>query len=196
MTDTDTDADSAPEDAESAPDNHDDNVCGEPTANGGECQRPAGFGIPDTNIGPCKDHSSEFRVPDKLNAETKSTLTGAASAGAKLEHCANLAGIARSTLWDWLSRGEDHADRGLDTELAELYRTFNRARAAGAVRRLENASDEFVLQASYGYTKQEELAIDHGHDADTDPGEAYIDALSAGLADDEDAVTEQEGESQ
>lgn len=163
-------------------------VCGEPTASGEPCQRPAGFGIEGVSVGPCKDHATEYRVPDKLNQDVRQKLTGAANAGAKLEHCAGVAGISRSTLWDWLSRGEDHAKRGLDTELADLYRTFQRARAAGAVKRLQNADDEFVLQASYGYTKTTEHAVDMEADVETDAEEAYIKALEAGLDGEGDAV--------
>jgi len=141
--------------------------CGQPTKDGGKCQRDAGWGL-ESDIGPCRDHAEEYRVPKKLDEETKNSLVGAAQAGAFKRHCAHVAGIAPSTLRDWLNRGEDHVTNDIDSPLADLYRRFQRARAAGAVSKLRDADDEFVLERSYGYTKTERKEHLVDDDADLD----------------------------
>lgn len=132
------------------------NTCGEPTDNGTPCERDAGWGL-DADIGPCRDHAQEWTVPDKLNEETKNQLIGAAQEGAFKKHCAQTAGITPQTLRNWLNRGEEHTENNLDSPLADLFLRFQQARAAGAVRRLQDARDEFVLERSYGYTKSQEI---------------------------------------
>lgn len=143
-----------------------ENICGEATGsdgNGPPCQRQAGWGT-ESDIGPCKDHAEDYVVPDKLTEETKNQLIGAAQQGAFKRHCAQTAGLRPRTLRRWLSWGEDHCERGIDSELAEFYVRFQQARGAGAVRRLKDADDEFVLERSYGYTKTER----HEHLVDDD----------------------------
>lgn len=137
-----------------------DNHCGYDKDDGKPCRRPAGWGT-ESQMGHCKDHAEEYRVPRKLDEETASTLRGAARAGAKIKDCAAVAGIARSTLWDWLNTGEEHASNDLDTPLAEFYRTFQRARGAGAVELLRDSSSEFILERSYGYVKTEKREVEH-----------------------------------
>ncbi|MHB9285957.1 hypothetical protein ACKVMT_02825 [Halobacteriales archaeon Cl-PHB] len=156
-----------------------ESICGESTQDGEPCQRQAGWGL-DAEIGPCKEHTTDYRVPEKLTPTVTDRLVEAAGGGAKLKHCAWFAGIARSTLWDWLSRGESHREEDIDSALADLHRTFQRARAADAVERLRDANDEFVLERSFGYTKQQEVAVDSDHDMDPEEAaDAYLTFLDA-----------------
>ena len=129
-------------------------ICGEPTSSGGRCTRDAGWGT-SRDSGPCSDHQDDFHNPAKLNAETKSTLIGAAQEGAHKEHCAQIAGITEQTLRNWLNWGQEDAENDIDSPCAELFLDFQRARGAGAVRRLKDVDSKFVLERSYGYTKTE-----------------------------------------
>lgn len=170
-----------------APDDADHPICGDTDTQTGEpCQRDAGWGT-NASRGPCRDHVQSYTVPKKLTPEVQNSLIGAAKEGAKIKHCAQLAGIGGTTLWEWLSEGEEHIEADIDSELAELYRTFHRARASGAVKRLRDANDEFVLQSSYGYTKREEHEVDMT--VNMDPGEAYVAALEQGMEENENPYT-------
>jgi len=146
-----------------------DDNCGYELDDGTPCQRDAGWGT-DSTIGHCKDHAQEWTIPQKLDEETINTLVGAAQSGAFKKHCAQVAGITPQTLRSWLAEGEDHAERDLDTALADLHLRFTRARAASAVQKLQNADDEFVLERSYGYIRQErkEHLVDEDADLDRD----------------------------
>lgn len=130
-------------------------ICGEETANGGKCTRDAGWGISGRDTGPCRDHEGDFHNPKKLDEETKNTLIGAAQEGAFKEHCAQIAGLAPRTLRRWLEWGEEDVDAEIDSPCADLYVRWQRARGAGAVRRLKDVDSKFVLERSYGYTKTE-----------------------------------------
>lgn len=135
-----------------------ENICGYEKDDGEPCQRPGGWGT-DASIGHCRDHAEEYTTPRKLDEETRQALIGAAQTGAFKRHCADVAGIARSTLWEWLNQGEEHAANGMNTPLADFYRTFQRARGAGAVSRLREVDPEFILERSYGYTKSQEVEL-------------------------------------
>lgn len=136
------------------------NTCGEQNANGKPCQREAGWGT-NRDDGPCKDHAESYHNPDKLTEETKSTLIGAAQEGAFKKHCAQVAGLAPRTLRRWLEWGEDDEEADIDSPCADLFVRFQRARGAGAVRRLKDADSEFILERSYGYTKEEKRELEH-----------------------------------
>jgi len=157
-----------------------DNTCGEPCEDGTKCQRDAGWGT-DSGIGPCRDHATEWAVPEKLDEETKHSLIGAAQAGAFKKHCALVAGITPQTLHNWLTDGEGHLENDIDSPLADLYLRFQRARAAGAVSKLRDADDEFVLERSYGYTKTERK--EHLLDDDADLSEQLAEGFEYVLAD-------------
>lgn len=135
-----------------------ENTCGYEKDDGEPCKRPAGWGT-DASIGHCRDHAEEFRTPRKLDEETKQSLIGAAQTGAFKRHCAEVAGITPQTLRNWLRQGEEHANNGLETPLAEFYFRFQRARGAGAVSKLREVNPEFVLERSYGYTKSHEVEL-------------------------------------
>jgi hypothetical protein len=91
-----------------------------------------------------------------------STLVGAAQEGAFKKHCAQVAGITPQTLRRWLNWGEEDVDKEIDSPCADLYVRYQRARGAGAIRRLKDANTEFVLERSYGYTKTEEHQVTGG----------------------------------
>ncbi|WP_255170111.1 hypothetical protein [Natrononativus amylolyticus] len=148
-----------------------ENICGEPTNSGEPCHRDAGWGT-DRDSGPCTDHTQAYRDPDKLTPEVKSSLIGAAQEGTAKRHCAHISGITDQTLRNWLEWGQEDLENEIQSPCADLFLDFQRARAAGAVRRLKGASDEFVLQASYGYTKTErqEVEMDATHSIDAAEG--------------------------
>lgn len=133
-----------------------DNTCGEPNAEGEPCGRQAGWGTP-SDIGPCKDHAQEYRVPRKLTEEARSKILGAAQRGAFKQTCAAIAGVTPQTLRNWLNQGEQHVQDGLDTPLSEFYLAFQRAHAQGEVSTLQDCSSEFLAERAYGYTKTQEL---------------------------------------
>lgn len=137
-----------------------ENICGEENADGSKCKREAGWGT-DRDGGPCKDHAESYHDPKKLDEETKSTLIGAAQEGAFLKHCAMVAGITPRTLRNWLEWGEADEEAGVDSPCADLFFRFQRARGAGAVRRLKDVDSAFVLERSYEYTKTEKREHEH-----------------------------------
>lgn len=133
-----------------------DDICGEPRADGEPCQRPAGWGR-DADSGPCVDHATEKRVLRQFDDATREQLLGAAETGAFKQHCAQYAGITEQTLRNWLNWGRDDLDNDEDTELAEFYLDWQRARGRGAVERLGDVDDEFALERGYGYTKTQKV---------------------------------------
>lgn len=137
----------------------DDTICGEEKENGGPCRRDPGWGREGVTEGPCRDHIGDFHNPKKLTPDVKSTLIGAAQEGAFKEHCAMIAGISMSTLQNWMNWGEEDVEKGIESPCADLYWAYQRARGAGAVRRLKDADGEFVLERSYGYTKEQDVNL-------------------------------------
>jgi len=140
-----------------------EDICGHETADGSPCQRRPGFGT-DRDDGPCMDHVQERPVLRKFTPQRRERIIGAAPTGAFKKHIAQMAEIDADTLNRWLELGEKDDMNGLDTELAEFYSEWQRARGAGAIRKLNNVDDEFALERGYGYTKTEtrEFAADEG----------------------------------
>jgi len=131
-----------------------DDICGEPTAEGTPCERRPGFGT-DRDDGPCMDHVEERPVLRKFTPQRRERIIGAASSGAYKEHIAQLVEIDPDTLNRWLEMGQTDEQNGLDTDLAEFYTSWQRARGAGALQKLQDVDPEFILERSYGYTKTE-----------------------------------------
>ena len=148
----------------------DRDICGEPTADGTPCERRPGFGT-DRDEGPCFDHVQDRPVLQKFTEQRRERIIGAASSGAFKKHIAQLAEIKPETLTRWLRMGETDAENGLETDLAEFYREWQRARGAGAIQKLQNVDPEFILERGYGYTKRQDLRVD----GDADLSEAIVD---------------------
>lgn len=157
-----------------------DDICGEPTADDTPCERPEGFGR-DADSGPCMDHIKNRPVLRKFTPERRERIIGAASSGAFKKHVAQLAEIKHDTLNRWLDMGEADAENGLDTDLAQFYREWQRARGAGAIRTLNNVSDEFLAERAYGYTKTERK--EHLVDGDADLEEKAAEGFEYLVAD-------------
>lgn len=119
---------------------NEDAVCGyEKTTTGKPCQHPAGS---------CPVDSHTQGRPTKYTKETRETLLESAREGLTIQGCARSAGIGESTLYDWLK------------ELSEFSESFNRARAHGEKRLVQEVSErdpKFILERSYDYTKKTEL---------------------------------------
>ena len=133
--------------------------CGEPTGpngNGPPCQRDAGWGT-EREIGPCKDHENDYRALRKLTPDVKSSIMGGKQAGLTDEHAAELAGITPNTLYNWKTWAQEDLEAGIESDLTDFYLDYRRARAAGAAETLRNCSPEFRAQASFGYTKKQEI---------------------------------------
>ena len=131
-----------------------DEICGAETVNGGKCQNPAGENgfcwIPSHN--PDSDEENPHGRPSKLGDRKDEILQGARE-GMTIEGCARLAGVHKSTLYDWLEKYEDFSD------------AFKRARARGELKHLQSVNDrgsQFILERSFGYTKSQE--IEHSGD--------------------------------
>ena len=131
-----------------------DGLCNYEKDNGEPCQRVAGWGT-DSEIGHCKDHRVEYRVPRKLTPETKSTIIGAVQRGAWDWMAAELAQIDPQTLSNWKKWAQEALSQGIDNELTEFYLDYRRAHAAGGVEKLGEVDAEWLLERKYGYTKTE-----------------------------------------
>lgn len=137
-------------------------ICGEMNASDGtKCQRSAGWGTKKDH-GPCMDHVQERPVLRKFTPQRRERIIGAAPSGAFKQDIAQLAEIKPETLTRWLEMGEEDDINDLDTELAQFYREYQRARGAGKIKTLKNCSDEFLAERAYGYTKSQE--IEHSGD--------------------------------
>lgn len=139
-------------------------ICGEPTAEGEPCKRPEGFGRGPDATGPCMDHVQDRPVLRKFTPERRERILGAAPTGAFKKHIAQMVDIKPDTLTRWIEMGEEDDINNLDTELAEFYRAWQRARGQGAINTLNECSDEFLAERAYGYTKKER----HEHLVDDD----------------------------
>lgn len=154
--------------------------CGEPTADGAPCQRPEGFGR-DADGGPCMDHVQERPVLRKFTPERRERILGAAPSGAFKKHIAQMVDLKPDTLTRWLEMGETDDSNGLDTDLAGFYREWQRARGNGAIKTLNNCSDEFIAERAYGYTKKERH--EHLVDDDADLQDMLADGITVRVQD-------------
>jgi len=136
-----------------------ENICGYEKDDGEPCQRPAGWGFPDSQMGHCKDHAWPHQVPRKLTDEVQQTIIGAVRRGAWDWMAADLAGIHPDTLSRWKSWAEDALELGIENELTEFYAAYRRAHAAGGVERLGEVDPEWLLERKYGYTKEQDINL-------------------------------------
>jgi transposase-like protein len=103
------------------------------------------------------DHVQDRPVLRKFTSSRRERIVGAASSGAFKKHIAQLAEIDPDTLQRWIDMGEKDHQNDLDTELAEFYTDWQRARGVGAISTLKDCSDEFIAERAYGYTKTQEV---------------------------------------
>lgn len=124
-----------------------DDICGEPTDDGSPCQRDPGWGR-DADSGPCVDHADGR--PSKLDDAWDDAMK-AARAGLTKAGIARYCGIDESTLHRWLGRHDD------------FCKSLNRARARAEMEFVTDPDDtnhaQFLLERSFGYTKEQELEV-------------------------------------
>lgn len=95
------------------------------TTTGEPCQRPAGWGR-DTNRGHCQDHKEPGRDP-KLTQARQEKIAGAIEEGKSIASACRMAGIDRTTFYNWMGRGEDEKE----TVYSEFFNRITRARGHG-----------------------------------------------------------------
>ncbi|PHQ43930.1 hypothetical protein Z052_01970 [Halorubrum sp. C191] len=96
--------------------------------------------------------------PDKLE-QYRDSILDAAERGLTYEGIARVAGIGKSTLYEWFERYPEFSDE------------VKRARARAERELIRDCSPEFVLQTSYGYTKTEEKQVSMDADVSVDAEE-------------------------
>jgi len=127
-------------------------TCGYIKDDGDPCQLPAS-----RSDGRCHHHTEAEEQkrggrPSKLEEHKQDILTGARQ-GMTLQGCARLAGVPEQTLHRWIKKYDDFRE------------SLNRARAQGELKHLQNVNDagsRFVLERSFGYTKEQELELSGG----------------------------------
>jgi transposase-like protein len=133
----------------------DDEICGAECADGTPCEHPAGSCPVSSHTG---DSSGAGGRPSKFDEDRKADILQAARNGTTVEGCARAAGIHHSTLYEWLD------------EYPEFSEAFERARAKGEQRLVEDVVDEdpkFILERSYDYVKTERREIEADVDQTT-----------------------------
>jgi transposase-like protein len=121
-----------------------DEICGY-QAQDGPCQNPATEGDHcwiDSHGGDVDGHGRPSKLEDVWD-----DVMDAAERGLTLEGVARAAGIGVSTLRDWRSNHEDFSA------------ALRRARASAERDLITEADAEFVLERSYGYTKEQEVEV-------------------------------------
>ena len=83
----------------------------------------------------------------KLNEATKSTILKAISTGATYEIAANLAGVSRSTLNNWLQKGEEQT-RGIYSTFLDDFKKAEARCMVAALVRIKQAADSGTWQAA------------------------------------------------
>jgi transposase-like protein len=119
-------------------------TCDYQTGNG-TCQNPATEGDHcwiDSHGGDVDGHGRPSKLDDVWD-----DVMDAAERGLTLEGVARAAGIGISTLRDWRTKHDDFSA------------ALSRARARAEAELIENADAEFVLERSYGYTKEQEVEV-------------------------------------
>lgn len=96
--------------------------------------------------------------PTKFTKDRKDRIVKAIAAGCTYEMAADYAGVTRSTLWNWLKRGEDPKEKAFCTFLHDI----KRAEIEGAMVHLGNITEAslkdwkasaWMLERRHGYSK-------------------------------------------
>lgn len=138
----------------------DEDICGAETASTDEpCQHPAGSCPVSSHQDDVSgtDRDGAGGRPSKFTDDRRDRIKEAARRGTTVEGCARAAGIHPSTLYDWLD------------EYPEFSEAFNRARAEGEQRLVEDVAVEdpkFILERSYDYVKTEKREVELDADVD------------------------------
>src|SRR5690349_24820225 len=74
--------------------------------------------------------------PPKLTPTVHTAIVQAITVGVPLVEAAALAGIAKSTVWQWLQRGEGRTRRGAQARYVDFVDAVTRARAIDEARRI------------------------------------------------------------
>lgn len=139
-------------------------ICGAETTSGEPCQNPAGEDgscwIPSHND---PDAENPDGRPSKFTDERREDALQAAREGKSKAGCARAAGVAKSTLADWVDTRE------------EFRNAFRRARAEGESELIrggltdedvDSSMAKFLLASSFDYQKTEKIDADVTHDGD------------------------------
>lgn len=153
----------------------DDTICGaDTTGTDSPCQNPAGDNgrcwIPSHQPKSETAADSDGRGrPSKYSEERAAAAIAAAETGKSKAGCARAAGVAKSTLHDWLDAGHTFEDE-------DFRNAFRRARAQGESELItgglyddetDSSMAKFLLASSFDYQKSErrEVDADHTHNA-------------------------------
>lgn len=136
-----------------------------------EALEAAGFETPDEVLEADVDelteaeHVGESTAKAILNEETSGykgrpsklddhwgDIMAAAAEGLTMEGIARVAGVGVSTLNDWRRENEEFAE------------ALRRNRAKGERELIQDADAEFILERSYGYTKEQEIDLSGGEE--------------------------------
>jgi len=141
-----------------------DDTCGAETTSGDPCQNPAGEGgscwIPSHNDPDAENPSGR---PSKLTDDRREAALEAAREGKSKAGCARAAGVAKSTLSDWVDAND------------EFRNGFRRARAEGESELVrggltdddvDSSMAKFLLATSFDYQKTEKIDANVTHDGD------------------------------
>lgn len=147
-----------------------DDVCGHPTADGGECANPATEG--DSCWIDAHGGSTSVGRDSKFSDERARDVIHAAKQGKSKAGCARAAGIGEATLARWLEA--DHTFVDADGQQRDFRSALRRARADGETvliqgglrdENVDSSMAKFLLATSFDYQKTErhEVEADVAH---------------------------------
>lgn len=122
-------------------------------------------------------------TPDRIERACRAAMIGTSIKG-----CARAAGVSQATIFEWLSR----ADEG--PPFSEFSEQFTRARSRGEqsiIAKVHERKPEFLLERSFGYTKELRVDGDMRHEHAVGPSpeiRRLVRALLPDLDDDEQAA--------
>lgn len=76
-----------------------------------------------------KNQNSQMGRPSKLNAELIINIQNWLRMGYFVEDAARMAGISKVTLYNWLSKGRDDRDAGIESLHSDFLNSLEKARA-------------------------------------------------------------------